>query len=186
MKKLISISHLIDRFNDWIGAALSWLVLIMTLLGVYNAVTRKLSQTIGVDLSSNMYLESQWYIFSLVFLWGGAYTLRHGVHVRVDIVYSHLSNRGKAWINILGTVLFLIPLCLLILWVSTPYVSDSWRILENSPDPGGLPRYIIKTAIPIAFLLLLLQALSELIRNIARLCGYLENGEMNEEPESAL
>ena len=74
----------------------------------------------------------------------------------------------------------------LILWVSTPYVSDSWRILEDSPDPGGLPRYIIKTAIPVAFLLLLLQALSELIRNIAKLRGYLDNAEMNEEAESRL
>ena len=186
MRKLINISCLIDKFNDWIGAGLSWLVLIMTLLGVYNAVTRKLSQTIGVDLSSNMYLESQWYIFSLIFLWGGAYALRHGVHVRVDIIYSYLSDRGRAWVNILGTVLFLIPLCLLILWVSTPYVSDSWRILEGSPDPGGLPRYIIKTAIPVAFLLLLLQALSELIKNIARLRENLDNGDMNAESETRL
>ena len=186
MKKLISIGRFIDRFNDRVGVTLSWLALIMTLLGVYNAITRKLSQTIGIDLSSNMYLESQWYMFSLIFLWGGAYALRHGVHVRVDIIYSHLSNRGKAWINTLGTLLFLIPLCLLILWVSIPYVAASWRILEDSPDPGGLPRYIIKTAIPVAFLLLLLQALSELIRNIARLRGFLEYEEAKEEPESAL
>ncbi|HHH38488.1 MAG TPA: TRAP transporter small permease subunit [Sedimenticola sp.] len=171
MQRLLRIGGYIDRFNDRVGAAMSWLVLIMVLMGVYNAVTRKLSQTIGVDLSSNSYIEGQWYLFSLVFLWCGAYALRNGVHVRVDIVYSRLSLRGRAWIDLLGTLLFLIPLCLLILWVSVPYAWESWKILEDSPDPGGLPRYLIKSAIPVAFVLLLLQALSELARNIARIRG---------------
>ena len=171
MEKLLRLGRAIDRFNNRVGVALSWLVLVMVLVGVYNAVTRKLSQTIGVDLSSNMYIEAQWYMFSLVFLWGGAYALRNGAHVRVDIIYSRLSQRKKAWIDVLGTLLFLIPLCLLVLWVSTPYALDSWKILEVSPDPGGLPRYLIKSAIPIAFLLLLIQGFSELVRNIALLRG---------------
>lgn len=187
MQTLLRIGGYIDRLNDRIGVAMSWLVLIMVLMGVYNAVTRKLSQTIGIDLSSNSYIEGQWYLFSLVFLWCGAYALRNGVHVRVDIIYSRLSLRGRAWIDLLGTVLFLIPLCLLILWVSIPYAADSWRILEDSPDPGGLPRYLIKSAIPIAFVLLLLQALSELVRNIAQIRGILKDDAINESnQESAL
>lgn len=173
MEQLLKISRAIDRLNYRIGVLLSWMVLIMVLVGVYNAVTRKLSQSIGVDLSSNMYIEAQWYMFSLVFLWAGAYALRNGVHVRVDVIYSRLSVKSKAWIDTLGTLLFLIPLCLLVLWVSTPYALDSWRILEGSPDPGGLPRYLIKSAIPVGFALLLLQGVSELVRNIAVLRGLL-------------
>ncbi len=171
METLLRISGIIDRFNQRVGVAISWLVMLMTLVGVYNAVTRKLSQTIGVDLSSNFYIEFQWYMFSLVFLWGGAYALKNGVHVRVDIIYGKLSARGKAWVDVLGTVLFLIPLCLLILWISVPYALDSWHILEDSPDPNGLPRYLIKSAIPIAFVLLLAQAFSELVKNVAVLRG---------------
>ncbi|MCB1856958.1 MAG: TRAP transporter small permease subunit [Gammaproteobacteria bacterium] len=171
MEKLLRIAHAIDRLNNRIGIILSWLVLIMVLVGVYNAVTRKLSQSIGVDLSSNMYIEAQWYMFSLVFLWAGAYALRNNAHVRVDIIYSRLTRTRKAWIDVLGTLLFLIPLCALIIWVSLPYALDSWRILEDSPDPGGLPRYLIKSAIPIGFTLLLLQGFSELIHNLAILKG---------------
>ena len=177
MKTLLRIGERIDLFNDWVGRIISWLVGAMVLLGVYNAVTRKLSQTIGVDLSSNAYIEGQWYMFSLVFLWGAAYTLKHGAHVRVDVLYSRISRKKQAWVDIAGTVLFLIPLCLVILWVSTPYASESWRIFEVSPDPGGLPRYLIKTAIPVAFVLLLLQAFSELIKRIAFLRGILPDDE---------
>ncbi|MES9845451.1 MAG: TRAP transporter small permease subunit, partial [Candidatus Sedimenticola sp. 6PFRAG5] len=110
MQKLLRLSELIDGLNERVGRSLSWLVLIMVILGVYNAVTRKLSQTIGMDLSSNMYIEAQWYMFSIVFLWGGAYTLKHRGHVRVDILYSRVKLKVKAWIDILGTVLFLMPL----------------------------------------------------------------------------
>ena len=173
MQQLLKISRAIDRLNNRIGVLASWLVLIMVLVGVYNAVTRKLSQSIGTDLSSNMYIEAQWYMFSLVFLWAGAYALRHGVHVRVDIFYSRLTGRSRAWIDFIGTLLFLLPLCLLVIWISIPYALDSWRILEGSPDPGGLPRYLIKTAIPVGFILLLLQGLSELVRNAAILRGVL-------------
>ncbi len=171
MRTLLRIGDWIDRFNQWVGRMISWLVLLMVLLGVYNAVTRKLSQTIGVDLSSNAYIEGQWYMFSLVFLWGAAYTLKHGAHVRVDVIFSRVSERAQAWIDILGTLVFLIPFCLVVLWISIPYAADSWRIFEQSPDPGGLPRYLIKSAIPVAFVLLLIQALSELVKRVAFLGG---------------
>ena len=186
METLLRIGGMIDRFNQRVGSAISWLVLLMTLLGVYNAVTRKLSQTIGIDLSSNSYIEGQWYMFSLIFLWGGAYALKNGVHVRVDIVYSKLGQRGKAWVDVLGTILFLIPLCLLILWISVPYAMDSWHVMEDSPDPNGLPRYLIKSAIPIAFVLLLAQAFSELVKNIAVLRGIRGDGDGDGIREAAL
>jgi len=186
MHRLLRISGMIDRFNQRVGTAISWLVLIMTLVGVYNAVTRKLSQTIGIDLSSNAYIELQWYMFSLVFLWGGAYALKNGVHVRVDIIYGKLGPRGKAWVDTLGALLFLIPLCLLILWISVPYAIDSWQVLEGSPDPNGLPRYLIKSAIPIAFVFLLAQAFSELTKSIAVLRGIGTGGGDEDLKEAAL
>ncbi|MCW8944057.1 MAG: TRAP transporter small permease subunit [Sedimenticola sp.] len=171
MQKLLRFSGLVDAVNERIGQLISWLVVAMVLLGVYNAITRKLSQTIGLDLSSNAYLEAQWYMFSLVFLWGAAYALKHRAHVRVDILYSRVSERGKAWIDVIGTCLFLLPLSALIFYVSLTYAGDSWHIMEASPDPGGLPRYLIKTAIPVAFALLIFQGFSELIKMTAFLKG---------------
>jgi len=161
----------VDALTERIGSAVSWLVLAMVLVGAYNAVARYVGRGIGVNLSSNAYLEAQWYLFSLVFLLGGAYALRHDAHVRVDILYSNLSRRGRAWIDLGGVVLFLIPFCVLMLWVSWPAVANSWRVLEMSPDPGGLPRYPIKTAIPVAFALLLAQGFSMGIRAAAVLAG---------------
>jgi len=162
----------LDRLNEWIGRVVLWLTLAMVLIGSYNALVRYLDRYSGLGLSSNMYLELQWYMFSVVFLLGAAYTLKHHAHVRVDVLYTHLSPRGKAWINVLGTILFLLPFCTLMLWTSWPTVRDSWALLEMSPDPGGLPRYPIKTIIPIAFGLLFLQGLSLLIHELAILLGY--------------
>lgn len=186
MKTLLTLSRWIDRANDRIGLALSWLTLVMVLLGVYNATTRKLSQVLGVDLSSNTYIEAQWYLYSLVFLWAAAYALRHNIHVRVDIVFERLGLRARAWVDLLGTLLFLVPFCLLMLWVSLPYVTASWSILEQSPDPGGLPRYLIKSAIPIAFGLLLLQAFSQAVRLVAVLRGLDSGATLYRKPDAEL
>ena len=172
MRALIKLARAIDALNERVGRLVAWLTLFMVLVGVYNAVTRKLSQTIGVDLSSNAYIELQWYMFSLVFLWGGAYTLLHDEHVRVDVIYARLSERARAWIDLLGIVFFLIPFSLLMLYVSWPIVVESWKIHEMSPDPGGLPRYPIKAALIVAFVLLLLQAVSEAIKRLAVILGY--------------
>ncbi len=177
MQTLLRLARGIDALNEWVGKLVSWLTLFMVLIGVYNAVTRKLSQTIGVDLSSNAYIEAQWYMFSLVFLWGGAYTLLHDEHVRVDVIYARLSERAKAWIDLLGILFFLIPFSLLMLYVAWPIVVDSWKIHEMSPDPGGLPRYPIKASLIVAFILLLLQAFSEAVKKLAIILGYpLEEG----------
>ncbi len=169
MQTLLHLARGIDTLNEWVGKLVSWLTLFMVLIGVYNAVTRKLSQSIGVDLSSNAYIELQWYMFSLVFLWGGAYTYLHNEHVRVDVIYARLSEKARAWIDFLGILLFLIPFSLLMLYVAWPIVVESWRTAEMSPDPGGLPRYPLKSALILAFVLLLLQGISELIKKLAQI-----------------
>ena len=178
----------IESFSDRTGRILYWLTLAMVLIGSYNAIVRYLGRYIGSDLSSNAYIELQWYFFSLVFLLGAAYTLKEDAHVRVDILYSKLSDRGKAWINLLGTILFLLPFSLLMIWVSWASVESSWAVREISPDPGGLPRYPIKTVIPIGFALLALQGIAHLVKNASVLLrgsetpgsqngGELHNGE---------
>ena len=171
-------SH-IDRTNEWIGRIVYWLTLFMVLVGAYNAIVRYLDRYTGLGLSSNTYIELQWYMYSLVFLLGAAYTLKHNAHVRVDILFARLAPRGRAWVNLLGTILFLIPFCILVLWTSWPAVRNSWIVAEMSPDPGGLPRYPIKAVIPLAFLLLLFQGLSLAIKQIAVLRGDLPEDEFS-------
>lgn len=179
----LRISRAIDRLNERIGAAAGWLTLAMVLIGAYNAVVRKLGLTMGWNLSSNAYIELQWYLFSLVFLLGTAYTLRRGAHVRVDVLYGRLGRRGRAWINLVGAVAFLIPFCVFVLWVSWPAVRNSWAVREVSSDPGGLPRYPIKTVILIAFALLLLQSVSEIVKQVALLRGLAGEDESAREAE---
>lgn len=159
----------IDRLTRAVGKASSWLLLAMVLVGAYNAVVRYLGRFMGHNLSSNAYIEAQWYMFSLVFLLGAAYALQKGSHVRVDVFYGRLSERGRAWIDLVGTLIFLLPFSLFALWVSWPSVLASWRIREVSPDPGGLPRYPIKAVILVCFALLVLQGVAEVIRLAALL-----------------
>jgi TRAP-type mannitol/chloroaromatic compound transport system permease small subunit len=105
-------------------------------------------------------------MFSVIFLMGAAYALRHDVHVRVDVIYERVGSRARGWIDLLGTLLFLIPFSLLMLWVSFPAVWRSWRIREGSPDPGGLPRWPIKALILASFGLLVLQGISQLVKHV--------------------
>ncbi len=158
--------------NDGIGKLTRWLALIMILIGAYNALARYATRYLEITLSSNALNELQWYMFSVIFLLGAAYGLRHDVHVRVDVMYAKLSDKGRAWIDLLGTVLFLIPFSLLMLWVSYPSVMRSWKIREVSPDPGGLPRYPIKALVLVSFTLLVLQGLSRIVY----LVNFLKNG----------
>lgn len=161
--------RVVDSLTERVGRAVSWLILAMVLIGAYNAVARYLGRGLGVNLSSNAYLEAQWYLFSLVFLLAAAYTFKHDGHVRVDVLYGRLSKRGKIWIDLVGTVVFLLPFSLFTLWVSWPTVRNSWRVLEGSPDPGGLPRYPIKSVILLAFALLALQGFAEVVRRVGML-----------------
>ena len=171
MHKWLRLASAIDRFSDRTGRVVYWLTFAAVVIGSFNAVVRYLDRFVGLGISSNLYIELQWYLFGLIFLLAAAYTLRHDAHVRVDVFYGKLSERGRAWVTLAGTVLFLFPFCLLMILVSWPAVRNSWAVMEMSPDPGGLPRYPIKTVIPIAFILLLVQGVSLLIRQVAILRG---------------
>jgi TRAP-type mannitol/chloroaromatic compound transport system permease small subunit len=161
----------IDRCNGWIGHAVAWITVAMVLLAAFNAIARYSGRFLGVSLSRNAWIELQWYLFSVMFLLGGAWALRDDAHVRVDVFFNRLSRRGQAWVNLLGTLLLLVPFCLLTLWVSWPAVHNSWLVREGSPDPGGLARWPLKALILVSFVLLLLQAVSEIVKQIGILSG---------------
>lgn len=169
MKRLLVFADRIDTFSERVGRLASWLVLLVVLLGAWNAGARYMGRFMESQLSSNLYLELQWYLFSAIFLLGAAYTLKRDEHVRVDVLHTRMHPRVKAWFDVAGTLLFLIPFCILVLWSSWYPVRNSWAILEQSPDPDGLPRYPVKTLIPLAFLLLLVQGLALLVRRVAYL-----------------
>lgn len=172
--RLLRISRAIDRFNEIIGRFALWLVLLMVAIGVWNVIGRYLGKAIGQNLTSNLFIESQWYIFDLVFLLGAAYTLKHDEHVRVDVFYSNWSRKRKALADFLGTLFFLIPFCGLVIYFSWSAIVESWITREVSPDPGGLIRYPIKTMIIVSFGLLIVQGISELIKNWAIYRGHLQ------------
>ncbi|MBI4521722.1 MAG: TRAP transporter small permease subunit [Gemmatimonadetes bacterium] len=162
----MAFASVVDGLNDRLGSWIRWLTLAMALVGTANALARYVNRFTDAVLVSNAYLDLQWYMFSLIFLMGAAYGVRHDVHVRVDVVYARLGVKGKAWIDLLGTILFLIPFCLLMLWVAWPAVRNSWAVREMSPDPGGLPRYPIKAVILISFFLLLIQGIAQVIKQV--------------------
>ncbi len=166
MQRWLALAHGIDRLNLAIGRAIAWLAPIMIAIGAYNAVARYLGRSIGWNLSSNAYIELQWYLFSALFLLGAAATLADDAHVRVDVLYGRLSERAQAWINLLGTIFLMLPFCVTGLVLSWAPVRSSWRILEGSPDPGGLPRYPLKSLILVAFALLILQGFSWVVQNL--------------------
>ena len=165
MRKLLQIARAIDLINEWIGRITYWLVLLMVAVGAWNVLGRYLGRIVGTNLTSNALIEIQWYLFDVVFLFGAAYALKYNEHVRVDIFYKGWSRRRQALVNFLGNIIFLIPFSCLMIYYSWGTVINSWKIREMSPDPGGLPRYPIKFTIIIAFVLLILQGISEAIKN---------------------
>ena len=186
MKFFLAVASGIDAFTTVIGKLMWWLTLFMVLVGVYNVLTRYgysvvaavFGEAIAEKASGNTYLELQTYAYDLVFLLGAAYVFRTDGHVRVDVIFSTLRARVKAWIDIVATVLFLVPFSLMGIYFSHRYVASSWRAHEMSPNPGGLARYPIKTVIVIAFALLIAQGISEIIKNIAYLSGHKGSGSM--------
>lgn len=178
------LSGFADRLNDLIGVSIRWLTLTMVIVGATSALLRYFSRGWGLSLNLTPWIELQWYMFSVVFLLGAAYGLRHDVHVRVDILYSRLSERGKAWLDLAGTLLFLVPFSILMLWVSYPAVMRSWSVREVSPDPGGLVRYPVKALILASFVLLLLQAFSQMVKQVDVIRGAVDpTEERTQEPE---
>ncbi|HUH91828.1 MAG TPA: TRAP transporter small permease subunit [Casimicrobiaceae bacterium] len=166
MSFLLSVSRLIDRVTDRIGHAVYWLVLAAVLISAANATVRKV-----FNYSSNAYLEIQWYLFSVVFLFLAGYTLLNNEHVRIDIVTGRMSARVRAWIDILGTLLFLLPMAIIIMWLSWPVFVDAYERHEVSTNAGGLIIWPARLMVPIGFALLIVQALSELIKRVAFLRG---------------
>ena len=166
MKGLIALSRGIDWLNERIGRTVLWLVLVAVLISAGNAIIRKL-----FDMSSNAWLEIQWYLFSAIFLLCSGYTLLRNEHVRIDVFHGHTSLRTQAKIDIFGLVLFLLPSMLLIGWLSWPFFLRAFESGEMSQNAGGLIRWPVYILIPIGFTLLCLQGVSELIKRIAFLKG---------------
>lgn len=166
MKLLLAFSRVVDALNERVGRVVYWLVLAAVIVSTLNALARY-----ALGTASNAFLEAQWYMFALIFLFAAGYTLRRGGHVRMDVLYGRFSPRTQAWIDIAGGLLFLVPTAAIILWLSWPMIQSSIAVLEMSPDPGGLPRWPIKLAIPVGFGLLLAQGVSEIIKRIAFLLG---------------
>ena len=165
MNQWIKLSHQIDKLNQVMGMIARWSILLMLGLGLWNVIGRYVGVAIGHNLSSTRLIEGQWYLFDLAFLMGLGSTLQRQGHVRVDILQGRLNKKRQAKIELLGSLLLLLPFAVGIMIISITPTIHSWSILEISPDPDGLPRYWIKTLIPISFLLLSLQGISETIRN---------------------
>jgi TRAP-type mannitol/chloroaromatic compound transport system permease small subunit len=163
---LLRISALIDGLNEWVGKLVYWLVLVAVLISAGNAIVRKL-----FNMSSNAFLETQWYLFSAVFLLCAGFTLLRNEHVRIDVIAGRLSPRAQAWIDVFGTVLFLMPMALAFIWLSWPIFVRTFTQGEISTNAGGLMIWPARLLVPIGFTLLALQGLSELVKRIAFLCG---------------
>lgn len=166
MAFLLALSRAIDSVNAFVGKAISWLLLAAILISAINAAMRK-----AFSLSSNAWLESQWYLFSAVFLIAAGYTLLSNEHVKVDLLYGRLSRKGQLWIDILGTIFFLLPFCLVTVYLSWPVFLQKFASGEVSNNTGGLVQWPAWVLIPIGFGLLAVQGISELIKRIAILRG---------------
>ena len=164
MSFLIRLSGLIDALTERVGRAARWLILLTVLISAGNALARY-----AFNASSNAWLEIQWYLFAAVFLLCAGYALKHNQHVRVDVISARLSRRAQAWIEIFGTVFFLLPVALVILWLSWPVFVDSWRSGEVSTNANGLVLWPARALVPAGFALLVLQGVAELIKRIASL-----------------
>ena len=170
MNALLALSRAIDAITERVGRIVYWLVLIVVLISAANATVRKL-----FNYSSNAYLEIQWYLFSVLFLFGAGYTLLRNEHVRIDIIQGKLSTRAQNWIDVIGIVLFLWPMSVIIMWLAWPLFVDSYTRNEVSTNAGGLTIWPARLMIPIGFALLLIQSVSELIKRIAFLRGRIPN-----------
>ncbi len=166
MNVLLGLSRAIDRFNEIVGKAMGWLILLAIIISATNAVVRKVFST-----SSNAWLEAQWYLFGAAFLLASAYTLKQNEHIRIDIVYGMWSRRTQHWIDLFGHVVFLMPFCLLMIYYLTPWVASSYRSGEVSTNAGGLTIWPAKGLLLVGFVLLALQGLSEIIKKIAVMRG---------------
>ena len=181
MSAALAYQRFADQVSEWGGKISQYVVLVTVLVGFLNVILRYLGKFIGQRLTNNGVIEAQWYLYSLIFLLGFGYVLKHQINVRVDFWFGHQPRRRKAWIDLIGHLISLIPFCIIGLLVSFPQVATSWRLNEQSPDPSGLPRAPIKTMIIVAFVLLLIQAIAEIVKLVAILRGHGDLVDMHEE-----
>jgi len=157
----------IDTLNEWIGRGVSWVTLALVLVVFVDVVMRYLFNTSYVFTQ-----ELEWHLFAFIFLIGAGYTLLHDGHVRVDIIYQRFGKKGRAWINLIGVIFFLLPGCIMVIITSWQFVYNAWAVMEGSPDPGGIPyRFIVKGTITIGFVLLTLQGISLGISSLLQILG---------------
>jgi len=180
LNALLAVSRAIDKLNERIGLTVSWLVLAAVLISAANAVVRK-----AFNVSSNSFLEIQWYLFSVVFLFCAGYTLLRNQHVRIDVIAGRLSPQAQAWIDILGTIFFLMPMALTIMWLSWPVFVQAYVRHEVSTNAGGLLIWPARLLVPIGFFLLVIQGLSELIKRLAFLQGLIPDPAQKQHEKSA-
>jgi TRAP-type mannitol/chloroaromatic compound transport system permease small subunit len=167
MRPLLALSEAIDKLNEKIGYICNLLVLTACIVSAGNAMIRY-----AFGYSSNGWLEAQWYMFAILVMYGASYTFKRNEHVRVAIFYLFLTERGQLWLDMIGTLFFLIPACLLLSYLSWPFFHQAYEVGEVSGNAGGLVRWPIKFVIPSGFVLLALQGVSEVIKRIAALQGY--------------
>jgi TRAP-type mannitol/chloroaromatic compound transport system permease small subunit len=177
VRLLLAGCRAIDWVNTGIGRLASWCVLIACVISAGNALSRY-----SFSLSSNAWLEIQWYLFAAIFLLGAPYTLKVNEHVRVDIVYGSLSPRGRAWLDLVCGVLFLLPAMAMLTWMCWSFFAKSYAIGEMSNNAGGLPRWPVKLLMPVGFGLLALQGVSEVIKRVAVLVDRADLTQTYEKP----
>lgn len=170
MKALLGLSRAIDALNEQVGRLVYWCVLITVLVSAANATSRY-----ALNIASNAWLELQWYLFAAVFLLCSGYTLLHNEHIRIDVLAAQLSRRRQVWIDVFGLLFFLLPMSLFIMWLSWPIFMNAWTSGEISGSAGGLIRWPARLLVPLGFLLLSLQGISELIKRIAYLRGLIDD-----------
>ncbi|GMP07357.1 MULTISPECIES: TRAP transporter small permease subunit [Bradyrhizobium] len=166
MQALLKLSRGIDAFTRWTGKRLAWLIVAAVIISAVNAIVRK-----TFDTSSNSWLELQWVLFSIVFLFCSPWTLLDNEHIRIDIVNNALPKTVRNVIDVVGHLFFLIPLCIVMIVTGVPFFQRSFQINEQSGNAGGLPQWPAKSLIMIGFALLLVQGISELIKRIAVMRG---------------
>jgi len=168
MQNIVRLIYGINWVNRTVGRGVSWVSFLMVLVVTIDVIMRYVFKTSFVFVQ-----ELEWHLFGVLFLIGAGYTLLHDAHVRVDIFYQRLTEKQKAWVNLLGTLFFLLPGCFLVIDTSWQFLANSWAVREGSPDPGGIPaRYILKAVIPLGFSLIALQGVSLGLQSLLIILGY--------------
>jgi TRAP-type mannitol/chloroaromatic compound transport system permease small subunit len=183
MRAARAFQHAVDRLNEVAGGLSRWFVLATIVVGLANTVLRYIGRLTGRQLTSNTWVEMQWNLYSMIFILGFGYILKHGVNVRVDFWFTNQPRRRKLRIDLVGHIISLVPFTVMGIWISQSAVRTSWTLRERSPNAGGLPLYPIKTMILVALVLLFLQSLAEIVKVVAELRGIAAE---HEEPEAPI